>query len=52
MCATNVLAGLTIYVRPPLEPPESGEVLICSAVPRQRAGAGPVAIGRTRSRRR
>lgn len=33
MCATNILAGMTTYVQPPLEPPESGEVLICSAVP-------------------
>lgn len=32
MCATNVPAGMTTYVQPPLEPPESGEVLICSAV--------------------
>jgi ferredoxin len=34
VCVTGVVAGATTYVQPPLEPPEDGEVLICSAAPR------------------
>jgi ferredoxin-NADP reductase/MOSC domain-containing protein YiiM len=33
MCVTGVVAGTTRYVRAPLEPPERGSVLICSAAP-------------------
>jgi ferredoxin-NADP reductase/MOSC domain-containing protein YiiM len=33
LCITGVVAGATTYVRPPLEPPGGGEVLICSAAP-------------------
>ena len=33
VCVTGVVAGTTIYVQPPLEPPGRGEVLICSAAP-------------------
>ncbi len=33
VCVTGVVAGATIYVQPPLEPPEQGTVLICSAAP-------------------
>ncbi|MGB8388734.1 MOSC domain-containing protein [Mycobacterium sp.] len=33
LCVTGVVAGKTTYVRAPLEPPEQGAVLICSAAP-------------------
>jgi ferredoxin-NADP reductase/MOSC domain-containing protein YiiM len=33
MCETGVVAGTTTYVQSPLEPPELGTVLICSAAP-------------------
>jgi len=33
MCVTGVVAGATTYVQSPLEPPEKGKVLICSAAP-------------------
>jgi ferredoxin-NADP reductase/MOSC domain-containing protein YiiM len=33
VCVTGVVAGATIYVQSPLEPPEQGTVLICSATP-------------------
>jgi ferredoxin len=33
MCETGVVAGTTKYVQSPLEPPEQGTVLICSAAP-------------------
>ncbi len=33
LCVTGVVAGTTTYVQPPLEPPEGGSVLICSAAP-------------------
>ncbi len=33
VCLTGVVAGTTTYVQPPLEPPERGTVLICSAAP-------------------
>ncbi|OBG30214.1 MOSC and FAD-binding oxidoreductase domain-containing protein [Mycobacterium sp. 852002-51057_SCH5723018] len=33
VCVTGVVTGATTYVQPPLEPPEDGEVLICSAAP-------------------
>jgi ferredoxin-NADP reductase/MOSC domain-containing protein YiiM len=33
VCVTGVVAGATIYVQSPLEPPEQGTVLICSAAP-------------------
>ena len=33
VCVTGVVAGTTTYVQPPLEPPERGTVLICSAAP-------------------
>jgi ferredoxin-NADP reductase/MOSC domain-containing protein YiiM/ferredoxin len=33
MCETGVVAGRTTYVQSPLEPPEHGRVLICSAAP-------------------
>ncbi|HWT49183.1 MAG TPA: MOSC and FAD-binding oxidoreductase domain-containing protein [Mycobacterium sp.] len=33
VCATGVVAGATTYVHTPLEPPERGTVLICSAAP-------------------
>ncbi|OBH98986.1 MOSC and FAD-binding oxidoreductase domain-containing protein [Mycobacterium sp. E2733] len=33
VCVTGVVAGRTSYVQPPLEPPEQGTVLICSAAP-------------------
>ena len=33
VCATGVVAGATTYVQQPLEPPEPGSVLICSAAP-------------------
>jgi ferredoxin len=33
VCVTGVVAGTTRYVRAPLEPPERGSVLICSAAP-------------------
>jgi ferredoxin-NADP reductase len=33
MCATGIVAGMTTYVQAPLEPPEQGSVLICSAAP-------------------
>ena len=33
VCITGVVAGATTYLQPPLEPPRSGEVLICSAAP-------------------
>jgi ferredoxin-NADP reductase/MOSC domain-containing protein YiiM len=32
-CVTGVVAGATTYVQSPLEPPEQGTVLICSAAP-------------------
>jgi ferredoxin-NADP reductase/MOSC domain-containing protein YiiM len=34
VCVTGVVAGVTTYVQSPLEKPDEGEVLICSAVPR------------------
>ena len=33
VCVTGVVAGVTTYVQSPLEPPEQGTVLICSAAP-------------------
>jgi ferredoxin-NADP reductase len=33
VCQTGVVAGTTTYVQTPLEPPERGMVLICSAAP-------------------
>ncbi len=33
LCVTGVVAGTTTYVQQPLEPPEQGSVLICSAAP-------------------
>jgi ferredoxin-NADP reductase/MOSC domain-containing protein YiiM len=33
VCVTGLVAGATTYVQPPLEPPEQGTVLICSAAP-------------------
>ncbi|BBZ41677.1 MOSC and FAD-binding oxidoreductase domain-containing protein [Mycobacterium conspicuum] len=33
VCVTGVVAGETRYVQTPLEPPEQGTVLICSAAP-------------------
>ena len=33
VCVTGVVAGTTTYVQSPLEPPEQGTVLICSAAP-------------------
>ena len=33
VCVTGVVAGTTTYVQQPLEPPEQGSVLICSAAP-------------------
>ncbi len=33
VCVTEVVAGTTTYVQPPLEKPGEGEVLICSAAP-------------------
>ena len=33
VCVTGVVAGETTYVQTPLEPPEQGTVLICSAAP-------------------
>jgi hypothetical protein len=33
MCVSGVVAGTTTYIQPPLELPEAGEVLICSAAP-------------------
>ncbi len=33
VCVTGVVAGTTTYVQVPLEPPEQGSVLICSAAP-------------------
>ncbi|OBI81538.1 MOSC and FAD-binding oxidoreductase domain-containing protein [Mycobacterium asiaticum] len=33
VCVTGVVAGTTNYVQPPLELPDPGEVLICSAAP-------------------
>ncbi|OBH86339.1 sulfurase [Mycobacterium scrofulaceum] len=33
LCVTGVVAGRTAYVQQPLEPPEQGTVLICSAAP-------------------
>ena len=33
VCVTGVVAGTTTYVQQPLEPPELGSVLICSAAP-------------------
>ncbi len=33
VCTTGVVAGATVYVQRPLEPPEQGTVLICSAAP-------------------
>ncbi len=33
VCVTGVVAGSTTYVQPPLESPEQGTVLICSAAP-------------------
>jgi ferredoxin len=33
VCVTGVVAGTTRYVQTPLEPPERGSVLICSAAP-------------------
>jgi ferredoxin-NADP reductase/MOSC domain-containing protein YiiM len=33
VCVTGVIAGATTYVQSPLEPPEQGTVLICSAAP-------------------
>ena len=34
VCVTGVVAGQTTYVQSPLEPPEQGTVLICSAAPK------------------
>jgi ferredoxin-NADP reductase/ferredoxin len=33
VCETGVVAGATTYVQSPLEPPDQGTVLICSAAP-------------------
>jgi ferredoxin len=33
MCVTGIVSGTTTYVQAPLEPPERGSVLICSAAP-------------------
>jgi ferredoxin-NADP reductase/MOSC domain-containing protein YiiM len=33
VCVTGVVAGSTTYLQQPLEPPEQGSVLICSAAP-------------------
>ncbi|OJZ75461.1 sulfurase [Mycobacterium paraffinicum] len=33
LCVTGVVAGRAVYVQQPLEPPEPGTVLICSAAP-------------------
>lgn len=33
VCVTGVVAGTTAYAQQPLEPPEEGSVLICSAAP-------------------
>lgn len=33
VCVTGVVAGSTTYVQQPLEPPEQGTLLICSAAP-------------------
>jgi ferredoxin-NADP reductase/MOSC domain-containing protein YiiM len=33
VCVTGIVAGTTTYVQTPLEPPEQGSVLICSAAP-------------------
>jgi ferredoxin-NADP reductase/MOSC domain-containing protein YiiM len=33
VCVTGLVAGATTYVQSPLEPPEQGTVLICSAAP-------------------
>jgi ferredoxin-NADP reductase/MOSC domain-containing protein YiiM/ferredoxin len=33
VCETGVVAGTTKYVQSPLEPPEQGRILICSAAP-------------------
>lgn len=33
VCETGVVAGATTYVQPPLQPPDAGTVLICSAAP-------------------
>ena len=33
VCVTGVVAGTTTYVQQPLEPPDQGSVLICSAAP-------------------
>ncbi len=33
VCVTGIIAGATTYVQSPLEPPEQGAVLICSAAP-------------------
>ncbi len=33
VCVTGIVAGGTTYVQQPLEPPEQGSVLICSAAP-------------------
>jgi len=33
VCVTGVVAGTATYVQQPLEPPEQGSVLICSAAP-------------------
>jgi ferredoxin-NADP reductase/MOSC domain-containing protein YiiM len=34
VCVTGVVAGETSYIQTPLEPPEQGTVLICSAAPK------------------
>ncbi|MGH3851601.1 MAG: 2Fe-2S iron-sulfur cluster-binding protein, partial [Pseudonocardiaceae bacterium] len=34
VCVTGVVTGTTAYIQSPLEEPEEGEVLICSAAPR------------------
>jgi ferredoxin-NADP reductase/MOSC domain-containing protein YiiM len=34
VCVTGIVAGTTAYVQTPLEEPDAGEVLICSALPR------------------
>lgn len=33
VCVTGIVAGTTMYVQQPLEPPADGSVLICSAAP-------------------
>lgn len=33
VCVTGVVAGSTVYCQQPLEPPEQGSVLVCSAAP-------------------